>query len=318
MSESISIGQIFKNTKGFEFEILEKVKGAKWKIKFLNSGYETISANKEILNGHIKDHLSPYVCGVGIVGLEIEKPQSHPLYDRWRDMLRRCYDTKYKGYKDYGATGCTVCDEWHYFPNYVRDIEAKPNSEYLKSKNFQWTIDKDTLIKGNKLYSDKTTCIISNTDNVKERNQRHGNPSKINQLKVMQFDTEGNYIKTWDNLVEANKYLHETDNCNTSWMISCCKGSAYTYLGYCWMYEKDFVDFDKAKQDILNKKKNLNKRDKKYRKTIQQFDANGNLLGEWICEDLANELKITPSGVYGALNRNSLCKGYKLKYKEDN
>ena len=28
------------------------------------------------------------------------------------NMLRRCHDPKNKGYKDYGARGITVCDEW--------------------------------------------------------------------------------------------------------------------------------------------------------------------------------------------------------------
>lgn len=30
-----------------------------------------------------------------------------------RDIMRRCYDEKYKLYKDYGARGRKVCEEWH-------------------------------------------------------------------------------------------------------------------------------------------------------------------------------------------------------------
>ena len=30
-----------------------------------------------------------------------------------RDIMRRCYDEKYKLYKDYGAKGRRVCEEWH-------------------------------------------------------------------------------------------------------------------------------------------------------------------------------------------------------------
>lgn len=36
----------------------------------------------------------------------------HPLYGVYRDMLRRCYKTNCKAYKDYGGRGITVCDEW--------------------------------------------------------------------------------------------------------------------------------------------------------------------------------------------------------------
>ena len=34
------------------------------------------------------------------------------LYGVWFDMKRRCRDDKRKCYKDYGARGITVCDEW--------------------------------------------------------------------------------------------------------------------------------------------------------------------------------------------------------------
>ena len=30
-----------------------------------------------------------------------------------RDIMRRCYDERYKLYKDYGAIGRKVCEEWH-------------------------------------------------------------------------------------------------------------------------------------------------------------------------------------------------------------
>ena len=35
-----------------------------------------------------------------------------PLYSKWIDMRKRCYNPKTKSYKDYGKRGITVCDEW--------------------------------------------------------------------------------------------------------------------------------------------------------------------------------------------------------------
>jgi len=35
-----------------------------------------------------------------------------PLYQCWRNMKRRCYDPKYKGYKSYGARGIKVHKPW--------------------------------------------------------------------------------------------------------------------------------------------------------------------------------------------------------------
>ena len=34
------------------------------------------------------------------------------LYHIWSNMKRRCYDQKNPKYKNYGARGITVCDEW--------------------------------------------------------------------------------------------------------------------------------------------------------------------------------------------------------------
>lgn len=40
------------------------------------------------------------------------KSPHHGLYLSYRDMKRRCYDTKCKTYKYWGGRGITVCDEW--------------------------------------------------------------------------------------------------------------------------------------------------------------------------------------------------------------
>lgn len=37
---------------------------------------------------------------------------SHPLYDTWYDMVSRCHNPNNLAYKNYGARGIKVCDEW--------------------------------------------------------------------------------------------------------------------------------------------------------------------------------------------------------------
>ena len=39
--------------------------------------------------------------------------RSHPLYQTWRDMLRRCEDERNHAYPGYGGRGITVAPEWH-------------------------------------------------------------------------------------------------------------------------------------------------------------------------------------------------------------
>lgn len=36
----------------------------------------------------------------------------HPLYNVWRGIKNRCLNSSNKDFKNYGAIGITVCDEW--------------------------------------------------------------------------------------------------------------------------------------------------------------------------------------------------------------
>lgn len=49
----------------------------------------------------------------------------HPHYDRWYNMMHRCYVPTDPGFKNYGGRGIIVCDEWHdpwTFFNYLDDV----------------------------------------------------------------------------------------------------------------------------------------------------------------------------------------------------
>jgi hypothetical protein len=55
---AVKIGEVFKNKKGLDFEVVEYVKSHKVKIKFLGSGFEVWSAVKEIKKGSIRDWIA--------------------------------------------------------------------------------------------------------------------------------------------------------------------------------------------------------------------------------------------------------------------
>lgn len=40
----------------------------------------------------------------------------HPLWSRWRNMIARCHNPKNPSYKNYGARGIVVCNEWRHSP----------------------------------------------------------------------------------------------------------------------------------------------------------------------------------------------------------
>jgi hypothetical protein len=49
----------------------------------------------------------------------------------WRNIRRRCYNTKDKSYKDYGKRGIRVCARWlHSFENFLTDMGRKPSPKH--------------------------------------------------------------------------------------------------------------------------------------------------------------------------------------------
>lgn len=42
--------------------------------------------------------------------------RNHPAYVSWKCMIGRCYQPSNKSFKNYGALGITVCDEWRISP----------------------------------------------------------------------------------------------------------------------------------------------------------------------------------------------------------
>lgn len=47
-------------------------------------------------------------------------------------MHDRCYNTKHKKYRLYGARGISVCERWHTFQNFVDDMAPRPDGMMLE------------------------------------------------------------------------------------------------------------------------------------------------------------------------------------------
>lgn len=56
-------------------------------------------------------------------------------YNTWRAMMRRCYNTKDKDYKRYGALGVIVCERWHDYLNFEADMGEPVGAETLHRSN---------------------------------------------------------------------------------------------------------------------------------------------------------------------------------------
>ena len=89
------------------------------------------------------------VYGVGICDSNsMENGQKSRCYSVWREMLRRCYDSKYHERKP-TYIDCSVHQDWHFFSNFKEFYDTNYREGY--------ELDKDLLVPGNKIYS-KDNC----------------------------------------------------------------------------------------------------------------------------------------------------------------
>ena len=107
-----------------------------------------------------KRHSSVKLFGVGINDIDVKvKPKdavSNPVYTKWQRMLERSYCPKYKS-KFPTYTDVTVCERWLTFSHFRCDYLSLING-VEERKSFM--LDKDLIVKGNKIYSPETCCLL--------------------------------------------------------------------------------------------------------------------------------------------------------------
>lgn len=163
---------------GNEYEIIGKdfeksnKKHTYYIIKFTKSGYVNSVRGDDISSGNVKDNLCGGTCGVGSVGYINSREHIHE-FKIWTNMIHRCYDTKDKSYKYYGAKGVTVCTRWLRFDYFFDDIrKLRGFDEGLFEKGIL-RLDKDRLSGENKIYSPETTMWVTDLENQKQRAIEH-------------------------------------------------------------------------------------------------------------------------------------------------
>ena len=163
VSYKTCVGKVCKSLNSGNFKILKYKDWANVEIQFLKTGFEIVAQLEHIRKGSVKDPYSPSVCGVGILGTKYPSRVNgvHTKeYKLWTGMLERCYSItlkkKYPTYK-----GCEVSEN---FKSYEYFYEWCQNQIGFNNKD--WHLDKDLLIKGNKVYSETTCVFLPNEINI--------------------------------------------------------------------------------------------------------------------------------------------------------
>ena len=125
-------------------------------VKFVATGTVVYNrAKHNILRGSVRDNMIAVICGVGVVGhlpAKVDGIVTKP-YSMWRNMITRCYGNNPRWIK---YKGCTVADEWLYYPNF--------HDWYVENFIGGYEIDKD-ILSGTR-YSPETCLMVPHNINI--------------------------------------------------------------------------------------------------------------------------------------------------------
>lgn len=164
------IGKIFENSIGLQY-IVESIayktsKHKHYNVRFLKSGYRTITTSSEINAKKIKDKLHPQIFGVGCLGYVKNANSTYKReYSVWHDMMNRCYNEKYPEARYYSQAGVTVCDRWHRFDHFLCDMSCIPGWDSELFQRGELYLDKDARSDDNKSYSLQTCLWLTAREN---------------------------------------------------------------------------------------------------------------------------------------------------------
>lgn len=212
------VGNVYTTFSGDDFIVTSYLGSREIYIKFLNTGYETVTANNHIQSGLIRDRLKPSLYGIGILGdveTHLEGVRLKEYY-LWKDMFYRCYSERFLNMRP-TYKGCSVSENFKYF-SYFKDWCNKQ----VGFGNEGWHLDKDILVKGNKVYSEDTCCFV---------------PKEINVLLVKSNARRGEYPIGVSYRKDRNKYKAGINN-----TIGSC------FIGYFNTPEEAFYAYKEVKE----------------------------------------------------------------------
>lgn len=157
---TIFAGDVFSSIRFGNFKVLEYVSNKEVFVQFLKTGYVTKTSVSNIREGLVKDKMMPFVVGEGFCDAPALDTNGEILkeYRVWHSMLTRCYNEKYLNrYPAY--RGCEVSDNFKSFKFFKNWFESQ---EFVEG----YVLDKDLLVKGNRVYSENTCCFVPEVVNL--------------------------------------------------------------------------------------------------------------------------------------------------------
>lgn len=153
---------------------------------------------------------------------DVDKPLRE--YGLWKDMLFRCTEKYWAKTPNY--TGVSCSNNFKNYSFFYKWCQSQVGFHDSTEKGRAWALDKDLLIKGNKLYSEDTCVFV---------------PNSINNLLCKRRGARGEYLIG----VTLNKKVNR-------FMSRCNRGEGILqYLGYFDTQEGAFQAYKVYKEALI-------------------------------------------------------------------
>ena len=160
--------------------------------------------------------------------MKTKKPDAdirRSLSKRWYAMISRCTDPKHPQYPKYGAVGVKVCRAWLDKEVFIRDCKNLLGYDPKAILRNSLHLDKDSLKKGNKMYSPSTCVFICISENNKVK------PSQM--LEFIAVSPEGVEYTVNNQSEFATEY-----DLRQSTISDCLKGRVKRHRGWTFRYKE--------------------------------------------------------------------------------
>jgi len=166
------------------------------------------------------------VCGIGINdGKRVASIEGKSVkeYTLWQDMLLRCTAKYWNKCPSYNGVSCS--ENFKVFSYFYDWCNRQAGFKNKDSNNKSWQLDKDVLVKSNKVYSEDVCVFI---------------PQQINTLLVKRNASRGDYPLGVHWSVAASKYS-----------ASCSIGEGSQHLGCFQTQEEAFQVYKTFKEAYI-------------------------------------------------------------------
>ncbi len=209
------LGEVRENNQGTKMKIVQYRNYNDIDVEFMDDFHYTKrhQAYSNFRTGSIKNPYDKTICGVGYIGVgEYQtgtKTKHTEEYQNWTCMIRRCYDESLKDRYSAYYGDCIVCEEWHCFQTFAKWW----NDNIYRVGTERMHLDKDILVRGNRIYSPKTCLIVPQRINMlfKKKPNKYGLPSGIKPRVNGKFEAQYRHesLGVYDTLEQATT-AHDT------------------------------------------------------------------------------------------------------------